>query len=92
SDTRYVLSDVILGEGEENIEVQLGGVQNIEKDVYLYSSEVRDGVPSQTMIGMAEGPRDVNVMMSLSFDMEVNDSEFMKEHVWRTEEIKTPER
>ena len=64
----------------------------------MYTSEVRidendadkdgdrtDDLASQTMVGVAEGDREVNVSMNIKFDFSVEDEVVATERVWRTE-------
>lgn len=51
----------------------------------MYNSELRDGVPSQTMVGVAEGERNVNVSMHIGLEVAVSDNVYTTKRVWRTE-------
>ena len=79
----YTFTDIVLTEGNQSFNLTLEGIQNLEEGVYLYSSEVRNGNSSQTMVGMAKGEREVNVSMTLSFDLNVEDEVIVKERIWR---------
>lgn len=81
----YTFSDIILTEGNQNFNITLEGIQNLEEGVYLYTSEIREEVSSQTMVGLAEGERAVSVSMNIEFDLNVEDEVVASEHVWRTE-------
>lgn len=81
----YTFSGITLIEGEQNFNITLEGIQNLEQGVYLYTSEVRNGIPSQTMVGIAEGERSVDVSMNIAFEFSVDDEIVAKEHVWRSE-------
>ncbi len=81
----YTFSGVALTEGVQNISFTLTGWQTLDKDVYLYTSETKAGVPSQTMVGVAEGKTGVGVTLSLDFDLAVEDNLTTCEHVWRVE-------
>ena len=84
---KYTIGDVLLHEGQENISFYLSGEQDLDKDVHLFVSENRDGETSQTMVGIAEGKRAVNIMLKLGIDLSVTDDVAAEERVWRTEEI-----
>lgn len=79
----YTFTNIVLTEGNQNFNLTLEGIQNLEEGVYLYSSEVRNGNSSQTMVGMAKGEHEVNVSMTLSFDLNVEDEVVVKERIWR---------
>jgi len=81
----YTFSDIVLTEGNQNFNITLEGIQNLEEGVYLYTSEIREDVYSQTMVGLAEGERAVSVTMNIEFDLSVEDEVVASEHVWRTE-------
>lgn len=83
---KYTISDVMLHEGQENIRFYLSGEQELDKDVHLFVSENRGGVTSQTMVGIAEGKRAVNVSLKLGMRLSVTDDLCLEEHVWRTEQ------
>lgn len=84
-DGRYTFSSVELSEGQQSISLVLKGTQNLKKDVYLLTSEVKSGVPSQTMVTIAEGQYGVNVQMDLLFDLDVQDDILSIHRFWRTE-------
>lgn len=79
----YTLSDIVLVEGEQQFNITLQGVQNLDTGVYLYTSEIRDDISSQAMVGVASGERSVDVTMSISFELSVDDELLVKAHVWR---------
>lgn len=54
---------------------------------YLFTSEIKDGETSQTMVGIAEGHRNVGVVMTLEFVIDVSDEVRSVERYWRTEKI-----
>ena len=85
----YVIHGITLTEGNQEFNITLEGIQNLEQGVYLYSSEVRnvDGeeISSQTMVGLAGGEHAVNVSMTVSFELDVNDAVVATETVWRNE-------
>lgn len=51
------------------INLNLEGYQNLSEGVYLYTSEVVEGTPSQTFVGLGEGKRYVNLSVDLEFDV-----------------------
>jgi len=79
------VENLAIREGAQSVDFFMSGTQVLEKDVHLLLSEERDGVISQTMVGIAEGPRDVAVLMSLSFNLDVSDDVSVHEHIYRTE-------
>ena len=86
----YTFEAVPFTEGVQNFEITLTGVQNLDQGVYLYSSEVRideegDEIPSQTMVGISEGTRTVDVSMNIEFTMNADDEVVTRERIWRTE-------
>ena len=81
----YKFEGITLTEGDINFKLTLEGIQNLEQGVYLYSSEVKNDLPSQTMVGLAEGERKVDVEMSINFEFSVEDEVVAEERVWRTE-------
>ena len=58
---RYTFKNIILTEGTETLDITLDGTQELNRGVYLYTSEVIDNVSSQTMVGVAEGTHKVDV-------------------------------
>lgn len=87
NDGFYVFEDIILEEGQENIRFVLKGQQHLEKTPYLMLSEIRDGVPSQNFLCVAEGDRNVNVSLDLSFTLDIKDDVVENRHYWRNETI-----
>ena len=85
----YTLSNVRMQEGDDSLSFALTGVQILENDVYLLTSEVRmngdEEERSQPMVTVAQGSRSVNVVMDVEFQLEVDDEEQLEEHIWRTE-------
>ncbi len=95
SSGNYSFTNIEMVEGEQNFKITMEGIQNLKEGVYLYSSEVRaeDGedTSSQTLVGIAEGQRTVDVSMSIKFELDVEDEVIATEHVWREEETKPTE-
>ena len=81
----YWFRNVVLTEGGQTFTLNLEGVQNLKEGVYLYSSEVREGNSSQTLVGKAGGKRDFNVSVNLSFDLDVEEGVVVTERIWREE-------
>lgn len=77
----------ITEESVQKIKFELEGVQNLDKMPYLFTSEIKDGETSQTMVGIAEGHRNVGVVMTLEFVIDVSDEVRSVERYWRTEKI-----
>lgn len=92
---RYTFSNLQLSEGVQQLVVRIKGTQNLRKDVYLFTSEIKDDpfqegvelVPSQTMVGVAEGDYGVNVEMNLLFTLDVEDDIFSIKRFWRKENV-----
>lgn len=64
---RYTLGGLTLKAGEElACRFALTGVQQLRRGVYVYTSEVRDGVASQTFVGLAEGETQVKGQQALT--------------------------
>ena len=64
---RYTLGGLTLKAGEEMAcRFALTGVQQLRRGVYVYTSEVRDGVSSQTFVGLAEGETQVKGQQELT--------------------------
>ena len=84
-DGNYWFRNVVLTEEDgQTITLNLEGVQNLQQGVYLYSSEVRGGTSSQTLVGMASGERGFDVTVNLSFELDV-EGVVVTERVWRDE-------
>ncbi|MBQ4061769.1 MAG: Cys-Gln thioester bond-forming surface protein, partial [Christensenellaceae bacterium] len=82
----YSFDNVVLTEDQNTFRLNLSGVQNLEQGVYLYTSEVKeDGLSSQTMVGVAEGMRGVDVTMELEISLDVNDEVVVTERIWEDE-------
>ncbi|MBR2223492.1 MAG: Cys-Gln thioester bond-forming surface protein, partial [Christensenellaceae bacterium] len=82
ANNNYTFENIVLTENQKTFKLNLAGIQNLEKGIYLYTSEVREGTSSQTMVGVAEGNRSVNVTMELEFSLDVNDEIVTTERVW----------
>ncbi len=89
ADGNYSFTNITLTEGDQNFNITIEGIQNLDKGVYLYSSEVREETSSKTMVGMAEGEHSVNVSMNIEFNLNVEDEIIVTEKVWRDEETIT---
>ena len=64
---RYTLGGLTLKAEEElACRFALTGVQQLRRGVYVYTSEVRDGVSSQTFVGLAEGETQVKGQQELT--------------------------
>ena len=64
---RYTLGGLTLKAGEEMAcRFALTGVQQLRRGVYVYTSEVRDEVSSQTFVGLAEGETQVKGQQELT--------------------------
>ena len=65
----YTIEDLEIAEGV-NITLNLSGTQNLKSGVYLYTSEIKKGVGSQTFVGVANGTRNVNLNVDLKFEVQ----------------------
>ena len=64
---RYTLGGLTLKAEEElACRFALTGVQQLRRGVYVYTSEVREGVSSQTFVGLAEGETQVKGQQELT--------------------------
>ena len=88
NDTTYRFVNIPVQEGDVNVTFKMYGYQNLQSDAYLYLSETRDGVASQPLVGMAKGLCAFNQAMSLNFELEANEGEEMKLHIWRNETLR----
>ncbi|MBQ9851776.1 MAG: thioester domain-containing protein [Ruminiclostridium sp.] len=70
----YTIPDLELAEGVA-ITLNLEGTQNLNKGVYIYTSEAIGGTVSQTFVGVAEGTRQVDLEVSMKFEVEEPDAE-----------------
>ena len=77
-DGSYTIGGLKLSENQEfTFDLNLKGLQNLEKGVYIYQSYVSDEHPeSQTMVGIAEGTQtvDVKASMTVTFSVDENNS------------------
>jgi len=62
----YKIEDLTLASGV-NLTLNLTGTQNIDEGIYIYTSEVIDGISSQTFVGLAEGARTVDLSVDMNF-------------------------
>ena len=70
---KFTFKNLELIEGVQELQIYLEGSQKLNRGVYLYSSEVNGEDSSQTMVGVADGYRKVNVNAADSVVFEVND-------------------
>ena len=62
----YTLSGLTLSAGENvGCTFSLTGEQYLSRGVYVYTSEERDAVSSQTFVGVAEGSKQVNAQQTV---------------------------
>lgn len=63
---KYTLTGLTLAEGAHaDCRLTLTGKQQLARGVYVYTSEVREGVSSQTFVGIAEGAVQVNASQTV---------------------------
>ena len=86
----YSFTNIVMTEGEQNFNLTLEGIQNLDKGVYLYSSEIVDETSSQTLVGVASGERAVNVSMNIKFDLDVDDQIVVTERHKKSPNKPTP--
>ena len=81
----YYFENITMIEGEQSFQLNLSGVQHLEQGVYLYTSQIdADDTSSQTMVGLANGDRGVDVTMNVTFEMNV-EGVTVTERVWHEE-------
>lgn len=86
SDNSYTLKDMELVEGSNTkFNLKLEGAQYLEEGVYIYTSEVRNDVPSQTFVGMAEGYKSVDVAMEVDLTFHVKEGTVTTVREWADE-------
>lgn len=82
----YTLKDMELIEGSETkFNLKLEGAQYLDEGVYIYTSEVRDGVSSQTFVGIAEGYKSVDVAMEVDLTFHVKEGTVTTVREWADE-------
>ena len=69
----YTFTGLEMIEGTQVLNIVLEGAQQLRQGVYLYTSEVRNGVSSQTLVGIAEGTHQVNEDLSWNIKFSVNE-------------------
>jgi len=93
-DGSYTIGGLKLSENQEfTFDLNLKGLQNLEKGVYIYQSYVSDEHPeSQTMVGISEGKQEVSVKasMTVTFSVDENNS-VVAERSWNEEGDPTTE-
>ena len=85
----YSLKGLNLAENSGfSFDLKLSGTQYLEEGVYIFTSEVRNGVSSQTFVGVAEGERnvDVTVGMTITFDVD-EDDKVVAERKWHSKKV-----
>ena len=81
----YTIEGIQLQENV-NISLNITGTQVLDRGVYLYTSEKISGVPSQSFVSVAEGKRQVNLDVNLTFDVKDPDiSESGEYDTWNGE-------
>ena len=66
SEGKYTLEGLTLAAGEHvGCRLKLTGAQYLSRGVYVYTSEVRDEVSSQTFVGIAEGTKQVSAQQTV---------------------------
>ncbi|MBQ6833740.1 MAG: Cys-Gln thioester bond-forming surface protein [Lachnospiraceae bacterium] len=79
----YTLSGLELAENAKcEFNLKLEGVQYLEQGVYIYSSEVKNDVPSQTFVGIAEGYKSVDVGMKVDLCFNVKEGTVTETRKW----------
>ena len=83
----YSFTGLALRENTDIVfDLQLEGVQQLEKGVYIYRATTGYD-KNQTLVGLAEGSREVNVSTAFSFQFNVNEDDKAKQfHDWRRAE------
>ena len=85
-DGSYTIKGLALSENEEfNFDLKLQGTQYLEQGVYVYSP-VGGRKASQTMVGLAEGNRSVDVSMNVTVKFSVDEEKnVVAKRVWHDE-------
>jgi len=82
----YLIKDIPLQSGQElQFDINISGVQHLDRGVYIYTSEVKNSVGSQTFVGLAEGGHAVDVGTLIDFTFEVQDAIVTDTHIWRNQ-------
>ena len=69
----YTFTGLEMIEGTQVLNIVLEGAQQLKQGVYLYTSEVKNGKSSQTLVGIAEGTHQVNEDLSWNIKFSVNE-------------------
>ncbi len=87
----YTLENLSLAENSDfNFDLKLVGTQHLEQGVYIFTSEVRNDVSSQTFVSIVEGESEVNVSKGYSITFNVDEeSHVVVEQSWHYEEDPT---
>ena len=81
----YTISGLEVAENEDfSFNLTLEGTQYLEQGVYIYTPEGETRGSSQTLVGMAEGTKEVNLTASVSVNFQVEDGEVIEERRWRS--------
>ena len=88
----YSLTNLQLAENSDfSFDLKLVGTQNLQEGVYIFNSEVRNGVSSQTFVAMAEGKKEVNVKQSFVINFNVDEkTTVVEQRVWNSEPEEDP--
>ena len=71
----YTLQNLTLAENSDfNFDLKLVGTQHLEQGVYIFTSEVRNNVSSQTFVSILEGEKEVNVTKGYAIRFEVDET------------------
>ncbi len=88
--TKYTVKNLTLYENQDiNFEFSIKGFQYLKQGVYIYTSESRDGVSSQTLVGIAEGHKAIDVNTSQNLHFNIEETNTPKEPVIETENTVT---
>ena len=81
----YTLSGLQLAENESfDFDLKLVGTQHLEQGVYIFTSEIRDNVSSQTFVSVLEGEKEVNVSRGYEICFNVTEqTTIIAERNWR---------
>jgi len=85
----YSLKNLQLAENSDfSFDLKLTGTQYLKEGVYIFSSEIKNNVPSQTFVGVAEGHKEVSASQSfvINFDVDERDSHIEVE-TWRVDPV-----
>jgi len=84
SNGKYVINGLEVAENEDfSFSLTLEGTQYLEQGVYIYTPYGDDYKASQTLVGIAQGTKEVNVSAGVTVNFQVEDAQQIREREWR---------